>query len=264
MTECRHARQIERDGLTDQLADLERRHLAHCEECHAAIGKREAFEADLAVAGRKVSGPPLPASVLAAARQMPRERMVAPRFLTMTAVATASVLVLAVLTGTAVAWLIDRQPSTVGPPTASMQPEPTSPYRHSRQEFLLLVGQCVRDEGFDSVRVDVHESKIDFTDRNDVRLGGPKAVRTCIVRVDPARHEPPPARSERQLVALYNFRVAQARCLEAIGQRVDTPPSLEAFLAEGATWEPGIGNARAEVDRTRCAYIPERPAFLDW
>ena len=264
MTECRHARQIERDGMTDQLADLERRHLAHCEECHAAITKREAFEADLAVAGRKVSGPPLPASVLAAARQMPREGMVVPRFLTLTAVATASVLVLAVLTGTAMAWLIDRQPSTVGPPTASMQPEPTSPYRHSRQEFLLLVGQCVRDEGFDSVRVDVRESKIDFTDRNDVRLGGPEAVRTCIVRVDPARHEPPPPRSERQLVALYNFMVAQARCLEALGHRVDTPPSLEAFLAEGATWEPHSGTSAPVDDRTGCAYIPERPAFLDW
>jgi len=264
VTECRHARQIERDGMTDQLADLERRHLAHCEECHAAITKREAFEADLAVAGRKVSGPPLPASVLAAARQMPREGMVVPRFLTLTAVATASVLVLAVLTGTAMAWLIDRQPSTVGPPTASMQPEPTSPYRHSRQEFLLLVGQCVRDEGFDSVRVDVRESKIDFTDRNDVRLGGPEAVRTCIVRVDPARHEPPPPHSERQLVALYNFMVAQARCLEALGHRVDTPPSLEAFLAEGATWEPHSGTSAPVDDRTGCAYIPERPAFLDW
>ncbi len=142
-------------------------------------------------------------------------------------------------------------------------------HRHDVFRVLLTIRhahrrQCVRDEGFDSVRVDVRESKIDFTDRNDVRLGGPKAVRTCIGRVDPARHEPAPARSERQLVALYNFRVAQARCLGALGQRVDTPPSREAFLAEGAIWEPGIGNAGAEVDRTRCAYIPERPAFLDW
>lgn len=264
MTECRYARQIEQNGMTDQGADPESLHRAQCDECQAVITKRETFEAELAVAGRKLSGPALPASVLAAARQMRPEGIVLPRFLSLTAVATASVLVMAVLAGTAMTWLIDRQSSAIGPPSASMQPEPTSPYRHSRQEFLLLVGRCVRDEGFDSVQVDVRESKINFGDPNDVRLGGPEAVRTCIVRVDPARHEPPPPRSQRQLIALYEFMVAQARCLEARGHQVDPPPSREAFLAEGAIWEPGIGNAGAEVDRTRCSYIPERPAFLDW
>lgn len=233
---------------------------AECEQCRRQLPQLTRFDEELATAGRGLTGPNLPSASFVVAAGMNAEPWSHLHRLVLGA-AVAGVLVLAVVAGGVIASLVDRTPTNLG---GSPAPEPTSPYRHSRQEFLTLVGECVRDEGFASVRVDVRESKIDFANRADVLAGGPEAVRVCIVRVDPARHEPPPPRSERQLRQLYEFRVAQARCLDSLGYHVDDPPILELFLAEGAEWEPAPSTSAPIDDQLRCEYIPQRPDFLDW
>ena len=260
MTKPRDPRQRGRDATNDR-PDPARRHATGCQECHSGAAADPRFEIELASAAARLSSPSLPPSTLAAAEATSAQRPSVIRFVSLGAAVTA-VLVLAVVTGMALGWLVDRDPTNVGVPSQS--PEPTSPYRHSRQEFLMLVGDCVRDEGFPSVRVDVRESKIDFADPSDVRAGGPDAVRACVVRVDPARHEPPPPRSERQLLELYDFRVAQARCLVARGYYVEDPPSLDEFLADDAEWEPNASTSAPTDVRTQCDYVPQRPDFFDW
>lgn len=259
MTRHRHGHQAQHvaDPTTNELMQ---RHAAQCEECRQQLQQLARFDAELATAGRALSGPNLPATTLAVAGEMNAGRSTQLHRLVLGA-AVAGVLLMAVAVGGVIASLVDRTPANIG---ASPAPEPTSPYQHSRQEFLLLVGACVRDEGFASVRIDVRESKIDFADRSDVLAGGPDAVRACVVRVDPARHEPPPARSERQLRQLYEFRVAQARCLDTLGYYVQDPPKLEQFLLEGAEWEPAASTSAPLDEQLRCEYIPPRPGFLDW
>lgn len=239
--------------------ELMERQAAQCDECRRQLQQVARFEGELATVGRALSGPDLPAGTLAVAAGMTRGPSFQISQLAFAAAVT-GVLVLAVAVGGVIATLIDRTPTIVG---ASPVPEPTSPYRHSRQEFLVLVGECVRDEGFDSVRVDVRESKIDFADRADVLAGGPDAVRVCTLRVDPARHDPPPARTERQLRELYEFRIAQAECLETLGYYVEDPPGWEQFLLDRG-WEPASSTSAPLDEQLRCEYIPQRPGFLDW
>lgn len=259
MTRHRHGHRAERivdPGIMEQQHSQE----APCEECQRQLQQLARFDAELAAASRALAGPNLPAATVAVAAGMNAGRWFHLHRLVPGA-AVAGVLVLAVAVGGVIASLVDRAPANIG---ASPAPEPTSPYRHTRQQFLVLVGECVRGEGFASVRIDVRESKIDFTDRADVLAGGPDAIRACIVRVDPARHEPPPPRSERQLRELYEFRVAQARCLDALGYYVEDPPDLEQFLLEGAGWEPAPTTSAPLDEQLRCEYIPQRPEFLDW
>ena len=240
--------------------ELMQRQATQCVDCRRQLQQLVRFDAELAAASRALSGPNLPATTLVVAADMNADRSFQLHRLVLGAVAT-GVLVLAIAVGGLIASLVDRTPTNVG---ASPAPEPTSPFRHSRQQFLLLVGECVRDEGFASVRVDVRESKIDFADRADVLAGGRDAVRACVVEVDPARHEPPPPRSDRQLMALYEFRIAQARCLDALGFYVQDPPTLKHFLLEGAEWEPASSTSAPLDEQLKCEYIPQRPEFLDW
>lgn len=257
MNNCRYARDIQRGGDSDNVSP---EHLAACELCATALRRTERFGNELTTAAQALTGPPLPARTVMVSTLVHRPpAIVRPLMLAAT---VAAVVMVAALAGATVGTLLDRGSTQVGGPTA--EPEPTSPYRHSRQRFIFLVGECVRDEGFASVRVDVWESKIDFADRSDVQRGGPDAVRTCVVRVDPARHEPPPPRTERQLHALYDFRVAQAHCLEAEGYSVSNPPTLDQFMSDDAQWDPDEKMSAPDVVRTRCAYIPQRPDFLDW
>ena len=259
MSRQRHGHQAAH--VTDPTTiELMRRHAAQCEECRRQLQQVAHFDAELDIVSRALSGPSLPAATLAVAADI-RTRPSFQIHRLVLGAAAAGVLVLAVAVGGLIASLVDRAPTNIG---ASPAPEPTSPFRHSRQQFLLLVGECVRDEGFASVRVDVRESKIDFADRSDVLTGGRDAIRACVVRVDPARHEPPPPRTERQLMALYEFRVAQARCLDALGFYVQDPPTLEHFLLEGAEWEPASRTSAPLDQQLKCEYIPQRPGFLDW
>ena len=66
-----------------------------------------------------------------------------------------------------------------------------------------------------------------------------------------------------QRLELYRFRLAQAQCLKAMGNHVPAPPSLEEYLAKGATSD-AVGPRLSREDRQRCEYLPARPPFLDW
>ena len=257
----RHRHSLRAEHVADPTTIEQRqRQAAQCEECRRELQHLAQFDAELVTAGRALSGPRLPAATLAIASGMNAGRSFHLHRLVF-GVAVAGVLVLAVAVAGVVASLVDRTPTNIG---ASPAPEPTSPYQHSRQQFLVLVGECVRGEGFASVRVDVRESKIDFADPADVSAGGPDAIRACVTRVDPARHGHPPERSERQLRDLYAFRVAQARCLESLGYRVGNPPTLQQFLLDGADWQPAPNTSAPLDEQLRCEYIQQRPDFLDW
>ncbi len=257
MNSCRYAHDISSQGSG---ANIPAEHLEVCKDCAAALARIARFDSELITAAHALTGPPLPARSVVASTLVHHSPATA-RPILLFATVTA-VIMLAVVVGASVGVLLDRGSTQVGGPTP--EPEPTSPYLHSRQEFLVLVAECVRDEGYASVRVDVWESKIDFADRSDVLRGGPDAVRACIIRVDPARHDPPPPRSERQLRALYDFRLAQARCLEAEGYAVSEPPTLEQFLEMDAGWDPAETMSAPQTIRTRCEYVPQRPDWLDW
>lgn len=111
MTRCRYARSLERDGPT--ALDAARRHALACEQCRLAVAGHLKFEAQLVAAGHRLAGPALPASTLAAARVFRQDGLPAGRHIT-AATVVAAVVVLAVIAGTAVGWLTERQPTSGG------------------------------------------------------------------------------------------------------------------------------------------------------
>lgn len=148
--------------------------------------------------------------------------------------------------------------------------EPTSPYRHTQEEFLLLTKACIEDAGF-QVELSVEEGGFSFPDLgSDQRAGQARqTVRDCMRSVDPTRLEDPPERTREQLEALYPYAVAQAECMAAAGYPASTPPPIDVFVDDGAVWEPytilsAEGITYDQEDLVRCQNVEEKPEFLDW
>lgn len=148
--------------------------------------------------------------------------------------------------------------------------EPTSPYRQTQEEFLLLTRSCIEDAGFE-VELSLDESGFSFPDLgSDQRAGQARqALRDCMREVDPERLEDPPERTRAQLEALYPYAVAQRECMAEAGYPAPDPPPLDVFIDQGANWEPYTalsdqGIAYDQEDLVRCQNVEEKPDFLDW
>ena len=153
------------------------------------------------------------------------------------------------------------QPSS--PPEAS-----GAAHQLSRDEFLLQMKSCLEDHGFSVTLTEdggISFGELGSRERLDAALAARSA---CVKAVDPARLEPPPALSESQLTALYEYVVAENGCLRDLGYAVGEPPPEQVFIDTTGGWDPfgylaEQGTPPATDDVLRCRAVPNRPSFLD-
>jgi hypothetical protein len=161
----------------------------------------------------------------------------------------------------------------VGPLRSPFQSTPTvnpdSPYRLSREEFLLQTKACLETRGY-TVEVDLEESSLDFTLGNDQRQADAQAaLQDCQREIDPARLEPPPPLSAEQLREWYQFVLNEVECLQIAGYELADVPPEQVFVDTEAAWDPyqaliDTGNAAPPDVISSCQQVEGRPAFLDW
>jgi len=153
-------------------------------------------------------------------------------------------------------------------PFATVDPE--SPYRTTRDEFMIRTKACIEAKGF-PVTMDLAEASFRFNLGSDERAQQAKvALRECQQEVDPSRFQPPPPLSAEQLSQLYRYRLRQGDCLREAGYDVPAAPPEQVYVDTEGNWDPfqallDAGTPASQVDTMRCQQLREgRPAFMDW
>lgn len=147
-------------------------------------------------------------------------------------------------------------------------PAERSEFRQPRDEFLLLVRECIEDHGFEvTLGPDggFNFAELGSRDRLDEAR---RLSQTCIEQVDPARIEPPPPLTEAQLAEMYEYAIAQAECMREAGYPVGPPPPVQVYVDTEGAWDPYVdlaerGMPPAVEDVVACQNIEEQPEFLE-
>lgn len=171
--------------------------------------------------------------------------------------------------GTTAATLSDVPPRS-GPPIApGTSLDPDSPYRTTRDAFLLATKACVEDLGF-SVELDVRQGGFRFDLGDETRTAeADQALRECVGQVDSRRLQPPPRLTREDLVAWYAYKVRIASCLTAGGAVVPDPPPKSVFIDTNGEWDPfaaaaGAGRSVPADLQSGCEQVDGAPGFLGW
>jgi hypothetical protein len=147
-------------------------------------------------------------------------------------------------------------------------PEPTSPYRQSLQDFMAALVGCMQEKGYSARLVDQGEGMQIYGATN--RLKAKADQEACTLQLDPRRLEPPPPRTRAQWEASYRYLIAQTECMREAGYPVSSPPPLDEYVAShGAAFDPygdlvQRGIHFSHEDLLRCQHVRERPGFYDW
>jgi len=148
--------------------------------------------------------------------------------------------------------------------------DPASPYRTTRDEFMIRTKACIEAKGF-PVTMDLADSSFLFNLGSDERAQQAKlALRECREEVDPARLQPPPPLSTEQLRQMYQYRLRQSDCLGEAGYDVPAAPPEQVYVDTEGYWDPfqallDAGTPASQADTMRCQQLRDgRPAFMDW
>lgn len=154
-------------------------------------------------------------------------------------------------------------------PISTTTPGPTPlAYRHTLDEFNILMRACLEDRGFAvTIRAD---GGMDFGELGSrERLEQARAsVKDCTGKIDPARLEEPPPLSRDQLREMYEYVLAQLNCLEAAGYPAGDPPPIDVFIDSDGAWDPygdliERGFSPATEDVISCQNVAAKPDFVD-
>lgn len=160
-------------------------------------------------------------------------------------------------------------PASPAPSERLATRDPDSPYRTTRDQFLLATKACLEDRGF-SVDLDMAQGGFKFSLGDDSRAADAKsALKGCVAQVDPRRAEPPPRLSRDQLIAWYAYKRRIADCLAGAGVAIPDPPPEAVFIDTNGAWDPfgsvlDAGGVVAPGLQTRCQHVEGAPAFLGW
>lgn len=153
-------------------------------------------------------------------------------------------------------------------PSATLDPE--SPYRTTREEFLLRAKACVEDKGF-PVTLDLADAGFKFSlGTNERARQANAALRECMIDIDPLRLGAPPPIPADQLRAWYEYRLRQADCLRDAGYPPPETPPEQVFVDTAGSWDPfqallDAGMSPSQDDMARCQQLIDgRPGFLNW
>lgn len=185
-----------------------------------------------------------------------------------TAKACFAVLTMAALAGCA-PEIPDRIPTEAAGVRDSGESVTGSPfqYRHTKEEFLLLVLDCVRGRGYD-VEFDLEDERFsgDFGDRAASRAFG-QALGECLEEVDPARADPPPL-TDDQYRELYAYTAGQVECLRQRDYPAGDPPPEQVWVDSQGEWNPYVDLVERNIavddeDRVHCQNAVEEPRFYE-
>lgn len=149
-------------------------------------------------------------------------------------------------------------------------PSPTGrpDFGQSRDEFLLLVRECIEDHGFAvTLGPDGGFNFAELSSRE--QLDEARGVsRACVEEVDPARLDPLPPLSGAQLIEMHDYALAQAECLREAGYPVGPAPPLQVYVDTEGAWDPYVDLAERGMppdaeDVVACQDIEEQPKFLE-
>jgi hypothetical protein len=121
-----------------------------------------------------------------------------------------------------------------------LNPEPTSPYRQSLQEYTAALVTCMQEKGYAARLVDKDEGFEVFGAHDRLKLKADQQA--CTLRIDPQRLQPPPPMTRTQLEAMHRYvtrrRSACGRpAIRYRTRRLSTPTStLARCSTQMATW----------------------------